>query len=251
MIKLRSPIKCSGSKNRIARRIAGLMTDHDTYVEAFAGGLSVLLNKKPANRELAVDTNPAIMEFYRVFTRKIDEFMDHVGRLQYNRDEFNLYKNMRPSSSLERAVRYFVLNQMSFCGQGECFSWCGRQRGGQPASVNAWRTLVDSLPLIAMRLKNVRFIQDSALDVIRRVDDPKTLIYCDPPDMSDYFTFTHEEHRDLLNILLSCSSTVLISGSVHPLYEKMLAGKTSMQFYTSKRNGSCRTEKVWMILGGN
>lgn len=250
MIKLRSPIRCRGSKNRVACRISRLMTNHDTYVEAFSGGLSVLLNKKPANRELAIDTNADIMDFYRVLTKNTSAFMDELSKIQYRKEDFLFYKNMRPNGSLQRSVRFFVLNQMSYRGLGNNFSWSNRERGGQPASVNCWKTLVNDLPLIALRLKDVRFIQDSALDVIPRVDSSKTLIYCDPPDMRDYLEFTPNEHKSLLKTLLGCRSTVLISGRSVPLYESMLAGKTSMHFKTSSRNGSQWAETVWVMLGG-
>ena len=40
--KLRSPLKWHGGKSYLARRIIALMPPHKTYVEGFAGGLSIL-----------------------------------------------------------------------------------------------------------------------------------------------------------------------------------------------------------------
>ena len=46
--KLRPAVKRHGGKAYLARRIIARFPGHETYVEPFAGGPSVLLNKPPA-----------------------------------------------------------------------------------------------------------------------------------------------------------------------------------------------------------
>jgi DNA adenine methylase len=64
--KLRPPVKWHGGKAYLARRIIGLLPDHRVYVEPYAGGLSVLLNKPHAQLEVANDLNADLIGFYRV-----------------------------------------------------------------------------------------------------------------------------------------------------------------------------------------
>jgi D12 class N6 adenine-specific DNA methyltransferase len=67
--KWRSPVKTHGGKSYLARSIIRLMPEHSTYVEPFAGGLSVLLNKPPAVLDVANDADASLMRFWRTFQR--------------------------------------------------------------------------------------------------------------------------------------------------------------------------------------
>ena len=61
--KLRPAVKWHGGKTYLARRICALFPKHTYYLEPFAGGLSVLLNKPPARREVACDLNRDLIGF--------------------------------------------------------------------------------------------------------------------------------------------------------------------------------------------
>jgi DNA adenine methylase len=64
--KLRPPDKWHGGKYYRARRIFQQFPEHQVYVEPFAGGLSVLLNKVQAPVEIASDLNSDLVGFYHV-----------------------------------------------------------------------------------------------------------------------------------------------------------------------------------------
>ena len=52
---MKSPVPYFGGKQRIAPWIVSLLPQHDHYVEPFAGGLSVLLSKRPSRMETVND----------------------------------------------------------------------------------------------------------------------------------------------------------------------------------------------------
>jgi DNA adenine methylase len=61
------PIKWHGGKAYLASRIVSLMPPHLHYVEAFAGGLSVMLAKDPTGvSEVANDLNGWLSNFWDV-----------------------------------------------------------------------------------------------------------------------------------------------------------------------------------------
>src|SRR5262249_53588545 len=57
----RPAVKWHGGKHYLARRILARLPAHRRYVEPFAGGLSVLLNKRPASVEVAADLHPGLI----------------------------------------------------------------------------------------------------------------------------------------------------------------------------------------------
>jgi D12 class N6 adenine-specific DNA methyltransferase len=64
---LTPPLKWHGGKQYLAKRIVALMPPHTHYVEAYAGGLSVLLAKSPTGiSEVVNDIDGDLTNFWHV-----------------------------------------------------------------------------------------------------------------------------------------------------------------------------------------
>src|SRR5262245_54133535 len=89
------PLKWFGGKRYLARRIVALMPRHIHYVEPFAGGLAVLLERDPNDRrlwaseagarsgasEVVNDLDGELVNFWRTL-RSPDHFPEFVRRCQ-------------------------------------------------------------------------------------------------------------------------------------------------------------------------
>jgi DNA adenine methylase len=75
-------VKTHGGKWYLARKIIERLPGHRVFVEPFAGGLSVLLNKPPAAVEVASDRDERLIGFYRVLRGRTDEFLECVASLE-------------------------------------------------------------------------------------------------------------------------------------------------------------------------
>jgi hypothetical protein len=85
---------------------------HQVYVEPFAGGLSVLLNKTPCKVEVANDLNAGLIDFYRALRDQTEEFLGRVDALAYNAETFEWAKQPAVTDGLvEAAVRFIVRNR--------------------------------------------------------------------------------------------------------------------------------------------
>ena len=93
----------------------------------------------------------------------------------------------------------------------------------------------------------------AAIDLIKRFNDPKVLIYADPP----YITSTrmpkqyrHEmsdaDHIELLKALLEHKGKVILSGYDNELYTNYLQGWYKAAFKNNAQGGGKRTETLWM-----
>lgn len=230
---VRSALKWHGGKGYLAKRIAGSMPPHETYVEPFAGGLSTLLAKPEAPIEIAGDLNSQLIDFWTTLRDRPGEMIERVGTIPYTEEAFHqALEALEASNPVERAAAFLVRNRFSRGGLAKDFAWSERTRGGQPGDVNAWQTFKRLLPGIAARVQGVQFVCANALELIERYDSPATLIYADPPYLPQTRTvrkaYRHEmsrpDHERLLATLTRASSMTIISGYASPLYDSALAG---------------------------
>jgi DNA adenine methylase len=259
--KLRPALKMHGGKNYLARRILSLFPNHATYLEPFAGGLSVLLNKWRTQVEVAGDKNGPLIQFYTCLRDRPDELIKCVRSVPYTEEAFlGACAEIQHLDPIETAARFLIRNRFSRGGLGKDFAWSERLRGGQPGDVNGWETIVEQLPVIARRLQGVQFYPGEALDLIQKFDSPETLHYLDPPYLSTTRTakdaygpheMSDQDHARLLETIISLQGIVVISGYDNPLYNLALRGWERFEFDIANHSGQTkvktrRVEVVWM-----
>jgi DNA adenine methylase len=259
-IRLRSPVKLHGGKSYLAAKFVAMFPRHETYVEPFAGGLSVLLNKPPTRTEVAGDLNGDLVHFYAVLRDRPQELSDRLRSVAYTAESFAwAFEASQDADPIESAARFLVKNRFSRGGLGKDFAWSDRLRGGQPGDANAWSTILEELPAIAARLRRVELHQGKALDLIEKFDSPRSLIYCDPPYMqitrTAHNVYRHEmsdeDHQVLLDALQDVRGMVLLSGYACPLYEHSLKSWERHEFEMPNNAGQTRVktrrvEVLWM-----
>jgi DNA adenine methylase len=258
--KIRPAVKWHGGKTYLARRIIERLPRHRAYVEPFAGGLSVLLNKAPSEVEVVNDLNAGLIGFYRVLRDRTEEFTAQVNVLEYNAETFSrAIQSAVNDDPVEAAVRFLVRNRFSRGGLGRDFAWSKRLRGGRPGDLNAWETIKGELPRIGQRLAKVQLLNQDGIDVIREYDSLDTLFYCDPPypheTRTARSTYDHEmsqvDHVRFLETVTRCLGMVALSGYANRLYDRALESWERVEFNMPNHSGQGsvkqrRTEVLWL-----
>lgn len=240
MQTLTPPLKWHGGKQYLARRIIGLMPKHLHYVEPFAGGLAVLLERDPNDSrlwqgdgvsEVVNDLNGELVNFWRVL-RGRDTFPDFVRACEatpLSRDAFEEAAQVESIDPVERAWAFFVRCRQSRAGTFKGFTSLTRSRTRRGINGNAseWMGAVEGLAAVHARLWPVVIENMDAVDLIRREDGPGTLFYCDPPYLHETRAVTdayaHEmteaDHVRLLQALADIEGRFLLSGYRNDLYD--------------------------------
>jgi DNA adenine methylase len=227
--------------------------------------LNVLLNKLPAPTEIVTDLNLDLIHFLLTLRDHHAALADRLGELTYSKETFERAKAFmsvrkgKGTSVLDRAVHFLAWNRMSRGGLGREFAWSDRLRGGQPGDLNAWQTALAELPRVAERLREVEIYHCRAIDVIQRYDGPDVLFYCDPPYLPStrsvlnayQHDMTEAEHEELLDVLMGCHGTVVVSGYPSPLYDARLAGWRRIIFDMPNHSSQGKTkqrrqEVIWI-----
>ncbi len=251
-------LKYPGAKWRIAGWIIENMPTHHSYIEPFFGSGAVFFNKTPSNIETINDLDGEVVNFFEVVRDMPKKLAAKIHMTPYARAVYeNVYKELcnYNQSKLDKALKFCIKINMSHgyrCNAKN--GWKNDVQGRERSyAVQVWNKLPEIIVQAAERLKEAQIEQRPAIEVIRRFNNPKCLIYCDPPyllstrrgkqynvEMSD------REHEELLHALLVSKSKVIISGYESDLYNDTLKNwrkKTGFSLTQSMRKAK---EVIWM-----
>lgn len=261
MAVLTQPIKWHGGKYYLRKWIIGLMPPHLHYVEPFFGGGGILLARDPdrdwmasgneklpaamqGSSEVANDLHGELINFWRVLQSPEDfeAFRQQIELTPFSQREFEdaldwTHSQDHPSQDasqgeirVERAVRFFILARQSRQGLMKDFATLSRNRTRSRINeqVSAWLNVVEGLPDVHRRLRNVVILNQDACEVIRKQDGQHTLFYCDPPYVHETrsttgeyaFEMTELQHRELLDVLAGIAGRFMLSGYPSELYRE-------------------------------
>lgn len=245
----------SGGKQRIAEAIADLLPPHESYVEPFAGGLSVLLAKEPSSMETVNDLNGDLVTFWRVLRDQPDDLARVCALTPHSRAEYRASWD-RPDDldDVERARRVWVHLTQSRGSRMMRSGWRFVHGGNRLALAAYLDGYVGRMAAVAERIRRVSLECRDAFEVISAYGLPDAVLYVDPPYLSDvrhgtqyvHEFETNEQHERLLDALQATPAAVVLSGYAHPLYDDRLSGWDRHEFATTSMVGTARTEVVWV-----
>lgn len=173
---------------------------HETYLEMFGGGGSVLINKIPSKVEIYNDINSNLVNFWKTFRdhyfwfRILNFCLPQAKEIFENFKDEN-YEIIIPEivdialkklnvnkNNLERAVSFFYLNSYSFSGNnddyvGVDFAGNSRHAGRYPSRIEEGI----EFNKIWKRIRDVQFINRDYRKIMNLFDRTGVLIYLDPP----------------------------------------------------------------------
>jgi DNA adenine methylase len=234
---------------------------HKSYVEPCGGAANVLLQKARSELETYNDVDNNVVNFFSVLRDNPQELIEKIWLTPWARREYETAYDPH-DCPVERARRFYTACWMSIT----------------PTINNAWRPNrrnvrfllnsdkssipqlnaheVDHLYAIAERLLRVQIENDPYVDVIKRYDTPGTLIYFDPPYVTDKRTegnvymieWGNADHADAAELLRQCAGHVVISGYACPLYTELYEayGWHRVDKEAQTNSGGKRIESLWL-----
>lgn len=228
---MKSPIAYFGGKTKLANKLIPLFPDHKRYVEVFGGGGSILFAKQPSTIEVYNDLDSALYEFFTVLAspRLFAQFKRTVEALPLSRQLLvHCYHTWsREKTIIGRTSKWYVAMRQGFAGKlSESWGYSVTHgRDGKSQAVSKWIGGIARLPEIHARLQSVQLDNRDFRKVIKAYDLPDTLFYLDPPYVAstrrsgEYnHELTDQDHRDLVEILLSVKGWAILSGYPSDLY---------------------------------
>jgi DNA adenine methylase len=104
-----------GKKHLASRLVAALPDSYNRLVEPMVGSAAVFFAASP-DAALLADSNPELINFYEVLSRRTKSFVDGLMDLSASREQYYELREARPRTKLQRAVRFAYLNRLCWNG---------------------------------------------------------------------------------------------------------------------------------------
>lgn len=228
----KSPISWYGGKYYMANRIIDLFPPHKKYVEGFGGAGHVLFKKPPSEIEIYNDLHEGLYLLFKLLRENNQELIQKIQLTPYSRKEFEQCKEWyNEINEIEKIRQFYVRTMQSVGGNG---GWCytkTKSRRGMCQSVSRWLGNVDeNLINIIERLREIQIENLDIITLIEKYDSVDTLFYLDPPYIPDTrkqkvsydCEMSLEQHKELVDKLLTIKGKVILSGYDHTIYNKLI-----------------------------
>jgi DNA adenine methylase len=234
------PLSYLGGKNRVAKKIIALISEHTLYCEPFCGGAQVFFHKEPSKSEILNDLNDDVFNFLRICQMHHEELLRYLHYSVVSRKWFELFEKTPPETltDIQRAARFFFLQKNCYGGLILRRNFvCSLQDGSNynPA------TLPELLRKTHERLLNVQLECLPYETILKKYDRPFTFFYLDPPYFNrPYYRFNFEEkdYVDMAERLKNLKGKFLLSLNDAPEIREIFKGFhiSSLEFsYSAQR----------------
>jgi DNA adenine methylase len=186
---IKSPLRYPGGKQKAISQIANYIPNYfKEFREPFVGGGSVylyLLQKYPGLKFWINDLNPELYYFWMQSQNNLLELVDEVWKIKNTTKEgrtlFNSLAKVdnETISELERAVRFFVLNRITFSGTIESGGYSNASFHGRFTESSIHR-----LSYLENCFKNT-YITNFDYSILLNEKGKDVFIFLDPPYLSN------------------------------------------------------------------
>lgn len=224
VVLLNSPISWVGGKHRLRKHIIPLFPEHTCYVEVFGGSGTVLFGKEPSKVEVYNDKFDLLVNMFKVFKDKHEEFLKEIDLTPVSRTIFNQFKmdyyNPGDFNDVQNAVRFYYLLRAGFGSSLPDMGGSGFGIRTESISRLNLNKVEKDVRNTYERIKRV-FIENLDFEeLIKRYDKEYTLFYCDPPyiESREYtLKFGEDEHKKLSDKLHNIKGKFILSINNHEL----------------------------------
>jgi len=219
---INSPFRYPGGKFYARKLILEVIPQHESYCEMFCGGSSIFFAKPKVARNVLNDLDPELINCYLIIRDRVEELITALEGIPATKEKHAFYKNQyKPQNELERALRWFYLNRISYSGimkMENCYWGYGEKYSMRPEN---WPK---HLRKVSAKLSGVEFSMCDFSELTSKLA-PDTFLFIDPPyfnaDQNKFYTcyFKKEDHirlRDYLKELHAKGFKFLLTYDNHP-----------------------------------
>lgn len=182
---IKTPLRYPGGKSRALKTILPLVPTFEEFREPFIGGGSVFLALRQQRQDASFwinDLNPELYHFWRVLRDCPDALIEGVQQqkdtVTDGRALHHHFKDNVPVDSLARAIRFFLLNRITFSGTVEAG---GYSQGAFEKRFT--QSSIERLAAVVSLLQGTTITNDDFEEVVTAPGE-NVFIFLDPPYLS-------------------------------------------------------------------
>lgn len=234
-----TPLIYYGGKSRDAEWIVAQFPPHETFVDVFGGGASIIFSKVPSAHDIYNDIGN-VYNFFKCLRDHGDELYEKLYYTEWGTDNFQYCHRMwqvlsdqrlsgEPVDEIEWARCWYTQVIQSHTHEEMGTS---HKHSKTNDVVRAWTNHVEELPYFADKLRRINIQNHDFLWILNNFDSEDTLFYLDPPYLpetrSSQDNYLHEmplaRHIEMLDKLNTIKGQAVVSMYSTSLYEEKLIG---------------------------
>lgn len=181
--EVKSPLRYPGGKSKAIKKIFPLIPTFEEYREPFVGGGSLLFAlKQRLSKNIIYKINDLNNDLYCFWKISRDKNQELVSKIQQIKDESTIgkelcsyYRENVGDNEFDRAVRFFVLNRITFSGLADSGGY-----SEQAFKKRFTQSSIDRVRLIEPILKDVIISNEDYENYIKEAGN-NIFIFLDPP----------------------------------------------------------------------
>lgn len=193
---IKSPLRYPGGKSKALKQILPLIPEFKEFREPMVGGGSVFFSLKQLNPSATFwinDINKELYLFWKYLKEEPERLIQEVSNLkkENGREVYSKLINFKDLTDFERAVRFFVLNRITFSGLAE-------SGGYSPKAFDLRFTpsSIERLKKAAQILKDTKITNEDYEKIIL-ASGKDVFIFLDPPYLSTTKSKLYGKNGDL------------------------------------------------------
>jgi len=226
---VKSPLRYPGGKSKAINQILPLITnDFSEFREPFVGGGSVFIAVKQCIKHNAIfkinDLNYDLYCFWIYVKNNVFDLVEEISRIKKNTTDgralFKFYtENGRQWTDFERAVRFFVLNRITFSGTVDSGGY-----SQQAFERRFTQSSIDRIRSLSPILKDVQIFHGDYEELLFQ-EGENVFIFLDPPYLEPTksrlygkrgFLHTSFDHERFAENMRKCNHKWLITYDDNP-----------------------------------
>lgn len=222
----KAPFAYPGSKTRSLNKLLEILPYNNAFVEPFCGCAIVTMARDESPLEVINDRYSGITDFYKcIQDKKLCEQLIEKIRASIHSREYWDYAKRRWSTKnnvVDRAFLWYYSVRYSFGAIGRTF---GRSTRGVNSESGKLIRMIPEFWKYHERLKHVCIENQSWEQIVEDYDHSDAVFYMDPPYLSTTTgqpyknNMTMEDHKYLVDTIMSMDSYVALSGYKNHLYD--------------------------------
>lgn len=223
MKKYKPIVRWPGGKSRLLQKLLPRIPEHLCYVEAFAGGMALLLAKERSQAEIVNDLNGELVSLYRCVQYHLPALIDEIEWTLSSRKNLADFLSQPGLTEIQRAGRWFIRNRISFAGG--MTSYAVARSGGSP--VSSREAVLENIKRLNQRLDKVSIENLSYERCLELYDGKESFFFLDPPYVDsharNYAGWKQEQIEELRARLDALKGRWLLTINDSPLTRKLFS----------------------------
>lgn len=232
-------LRWPGGKTRLLPEILPLIRPHRLYIEAFAGGLAVMLAKPPSPAEIVNDLNGDLVNLYRHAQFHLDALVAEVDFTLTSRQDLADLVDQPGLTGLQQAARYLLRNRLSFGGGGTSFAVSAQ---GQPSRAN----VISHLRALSERLDKVSVENLPYQRLFALYDRPDAFWFLDPPystgKVENYGLWTPAQMAEFSALVNELKGDWIVTVNDSPENRRLFASHSQRPVVSRSQAVNCRNK---------